>query len=166
VAAWRTLRQVGALAVAGGAYVVPDTKPLRVLLDKLVKRIVAGGGTAFLLSGEFLDEEEEARVRTESERMRSDEYAQVVKSARHFAEHIERESSSEDYRFAEMESLEQELEKVRRQLELVAARDYFANPLREEAQAAVVAGDQSLRCYVDEAYRRGAEPPVRDQRQE
>jgi hypothetical protein len=166
VAAWRTLRQVGALAVAGGAYVVPDTKPLRVALDKLVKRIVAGGGTAFVLTGEFLDEEQEARVRIESEGMRSDEYRQVVKSARHFAEHVERESRSADYRFAEVESLEQELEKVRRQLELVAARDYFENPLREEARAAILAGEESLRCYVEEVYRRGMEPSVRDQDQE
>ena len=155
VAAWRTLRQVGALAVAGGAYVVPDSRPLRLALDKLVKRIVAAGGTAFLMGGEFLDPDEEARIRAESGRMRSDEYAQVIKSARHFTEHVEREAASDDYRFAEVESLEQELEKVRRQLDLVVARDYFEHPLREETLTAIADGEERLRRYVEDAYRKG-----------
>jgi hypothetical protein len=160
VATWRTLRQLGAIAIGGGVYAVPDTAAPRQALEKLATRISGGGGTAFLMAGEFLDPRQEERLRGEAEAALADEYGQVVKSARHFVDHIERETATDDYRYAEVESLEQELEKVRRQLHLVVARDHFDHALREDAQAAIVAAEERLRAYVEEAFQRaGGLPP-------
>ena len=79
------------------------------------------------------------------------EYAQVIKSARHFVEHVARETETEDFRFAEVESLEEELEKVRRQLKRVVERDYFDSQLREDAAAAVLEAEQHFLTYVGRA---------------
>lgn len=152
VATWRTLKQVGAVAVGGGVYAAPDTPEMRDSLQQLSARICGGGGQAFLISGDILDPAHEQRLSAESEALRAEEYAQVAKSARHFVDHVDRESATEDFRFAEVESLEEELEKVRRQLRRVVSRDHFESPAREEAQAAIVEAERRLLTYVEQAF--------------
>ncbi|MEP7216216.1 MAG: Chromate resistance protein ChrB [Anaerolineaceae bacterium] len=83
------------------------------------------------------------------------DYAQVIKSATRFVEHVERETSTEDFRFVEVESLEGEMEKVRRQLQRVIDRDHFDNAAREGAHAAVLAAERALSGYVELASVRG-----------
>jgi hypothetical protein len=152
VATWRTLKQVGAVAVGGGVYAAPDSADMRDSLQQLSARICGGGGQAFLISGDILDPAHEQRLCAESEALRAEEYAQVVKSSRHFIDHVDREAATEDFRFAEVESLEEELEKVRRQLRRVVSRDHFESPTREDAQAAIVEAERRLLTYVEQAF--------------
>jgi hypothetical protein len=67
-------------------------------------------------------------------------------------EHISREEAGEDYRFAEVESLEEELEKVRRQFERVVERDHFGTPAKEETLAALMDAEKRLTEYLDTAF--------------
>jgi hypothetical protein len=155
VATWRALKQLGAAPLGSSVYALPDAGVCRDAVERLSERIKAGGGSALTLLATALSAEDEAHLRERFAGLRAQEYAQVAKSARHFIDHVDREAESEDYRFAEVESLEEELEKVRRQLRLVKDRDYFETPAFEEAQAAIAAASQRLTRYVDTAYERG-----------
>lgn len=155
VATWRSLKQLGAVALGTGVYTLPDRTELREVLGQLAQRVNAGGGSAFLLCARGLCEQDEAMLAQRVAGSRADDYAQVMKSARRFGEHVDRETSTQDFRFAEVESLEEELEKVRRQLQRVMDRDYFENPAKEEAQAAVLAAESALKAYVELASERG-----------
>ncbi|MCL4241992.1 MAG: hypothetical protein KJ048_11635 [Dehalococcoidia bacterium] len=155
VATWRTLKQLGAVALGTSVYTVPDRPDVRELLDQLAERINGGGGLAVLLLAQGLRESDEAMIAQRVAGSRSEDYLQVAKSARRFVEHVDRETATRDFRFAEVESLEEELEKVRRQLQRVVARDYFESPAREEAQASVLAAEAAFETYVERASEQG-----------
>jgi hypothetical protein len=155
VATWRGLKQVGAVALGTGVYTLPDREPLRDVLVQLAARIRVGGGTAFVLCAHGVSENDEQMLLQRVAGSRAEDYAQVTKSALRFVEHVARETTSQDFRFAEVESLEEEMEKVRRQFQRVVDRDYFENAAREDAQGAVLAAQRALSDYIELASIRG-----------
>ena len=153
VATWRALKQRGAILLGPGTYALPETEAHRKGLETLTERIVAGGGTAIAFAAAALSEADRRALELKSEAARHDDYRQVVRSTNNLIDHIEREESEHDYRFVEVEALDEELAKVRRQLEHVIERDTTGVPSREEAVAAVRAAEARLQRYMDNAYR-------------
>ncbi len=154
VATWRALKQIGAVALGDGLYALPATPGHESQLLQVSERIAGGGGSAISFRAAALTPEDENAVQQKFLAARHDEYLQVAKSANKLVDHIGREEATEDYRFAEVESLEEELEKVRRQLDRVIARDHLALPVREQAEAAIREAESRLQDYFDHAYRR------------
>jgi hypothetical protein len=155
VATWRSLKQVGAVALGTGVYMLPDREGPREVLVQVSERINKGGGTAFVLRARGMTERDERVVMERASGSRAEDYAQVTKSANRFVEHVGRETATRDFRFAEVESLEEEMEKVRRQLRRVLDRDYFESMAKEDAQAAVIAAERALAEYVELASTEG-----------
>lgn len=152
VATWRALKQAGAVLLGPGLYALPDGLEHQALLTEITSRIAAGGGTAITLAANGLTEDDERALAMKFEGARHDDYRQVIKSARKFIAHVDQEDRSHDYRFAEVESLEEELNKVRRQLALVRDRDTLRMPLGDEATESVTAAEARLQQYLDHAY--------------
>jgi hypothetical protein len=152
VASWRALKHRGAVLLGPGLYALPDTAGHRESIAELSARIVDGGGTAIALSASAMTPDDRRTLDLKFEAARHDEYRQVVKSAQKLFDHIGREEASRDYRFAEVESLEQELQKVRRQLALVIDRDLQGLPMRADAESALAAAEARLQQYLDNAY--------------
>lgn len=152
VASWRALRGMGAVSLGAGLYALPDTPEFVDGLKKLGERIAEGGGNAVKFTAAPLTGEDDASVKERFTAARTDEFLQAGRSARRLIEHIEREEAGEDYRFAEVESLEEELEKVRRQFERVVRRDHFHAPARQDALEALLEAERRLRDYLNMAY--------------
>ncbi len=153
VATWRALKQHGAVPLGYGLYALPATDANREALSSVVARITDGGGEAIAFRATALTAVDAGALRAKFEAARLDEYAQVVKSARKLVAHIGREEDEGDFRYAEVESLEEELNKVRRQLALVANRGGGDLPAHAEARAAVTDAEERLQAYLDRAYR-------------
>jgi len=153
VATWRALKQRGAVTLGDGLYALPATPEHQQALLHLANRIADGGGTAISLSAAALTDADERALQDRFQAARRDEYLQVQKSARKLIDHIGREEESRDYRFAEVESLEEELNKVRRQFDRVVERDAGDSPFRAEAQLSLTAAEERLQLYLDNAYR-------------
>lgn len=152
VATWRALKHVGAVLLSPGLYALPDAPQNQDLLGDLSARIVSGGGVAITLSAEALTGEDQRSLELKFEAARHDEYRQVIKSARKLYAHVEQEERDHDYRFAEVESLEEELNKVRRQLALVRERDSLGLTIAHEADEDVALAEARLQQYLDKAY--------------
>jgi exonuclease VII small subunit len=151
VATWRALKQLGAVVLGDGLYALEASGEHRAALTQLSGRITQGGGTSICFEGSGLTDDDRSALRTRSKAAREDEYRQVMKSARKFLDHVAREEDSEDFRFAEVESLEEELEKVHRQLERVIRRDSAGLGLRDEAQRSLAAARDRLDKYTERA---------------
>lgn len=149
VAAWRTLKQLGAIALGDGLYALEATAEHREALLQLADKIKQGGGTAMTFGGDGLTSEDRAILRDRNNAAREEEYRQVVKSARKFIDHVGREEATSDFRFSEVESLEEELLKVARQLQRVVARDSAGLALRREAEECLAAARERLDQYVE-----------------
>ncbi|MEX2230081.1 MAG: Chromate resistance protein ChrB [Dehalococcoidia bacterium] len=152
VASWRALKQRGAVLLGPGLYALPETAENREALSELSVRITEGGGTAIAMNASAMTPDDQRALELKFEAARHDEYQQVIKSAHKLFDHIGREEATRDYRFAEVESLEQELQKVRRQLALVIGRDLIGLPMRAEAEAALATAEARLHQYLDNAY--------------
>lgn len=153
VAIWRDLRQHGAVAVGTGLYALPDRDTYLDVLAQLTERVSHGGGSAVAFRATALAEADERMIADAFATARREEYLQIVKSARKLGEHIDREDQERDYRFAEVESLEEELQKVRRQLALVVMRDVGPEANHPEARAAIEQAAGRLQEYLEHAYR-------------
>lgn len=153
VATWRTLKQLGAVSLSDGLYALPATDQYRTALLHLAFKISEGGGASISFRAAALTEEDEYALHEKFEAARNDEYRQVAKSAGKLVDHINREEESGDYRLAEVDSLEEELNKVRRQLERAVARDAVGLAIREDAESALSKAELRLQEYVDHAYR-------------
>lgn len=154
VATWRALKQLGAVKLGDGAYFLPNTSACADAMADIRTRITAGCGAAVVIVAEGMDDADRAFLTAEFAAARADEFSQVARSAARLVEHIGREESTDDYRFAEVDALEEELEKVRRQFQRAVDRDYLACPVREAAATALSEADSRLRRYLDEAFRR------------
>ena len=152
VASWRALKQMGAVSLGPGLYALPNTPEFVDGLKRLSERIAEGGGSAVKFSAAPLTNGDKASLSALFAAARTDEFQQAARSARRLIEHIEREKASEDYRFAEVESLEEEMEKVRRQFQRVVARDHFGTLAKEEALSALLKAEQCLGDYLNTAY--------------
>jgi hypothetical protein len=140
------------VAVGAGVYAAPNTPEFASRILQLGERIVEGGGVALKFQAVAMTKEDEKAIRRMFEAARADEYMQVARAARRLSEHVQRELDHRDFRLAELETLEEELEKVRRQYRRVVERDYFGTRVREEVELAVLEADKALQKYLDRAY--------------
>lgn len=157
VASWRSLKEMGAVSLGAGLYALPNTPEFLDGLKRLGERIAEGGGHAVKFTAAPLTGDDEASIRERFTAARTDEFLQAGRSARRLIEHIEREEAGEDYRFAEVESLEEELEKVRRQFDRVVRRDHFSAPAKKDALDSLLEAERRLREYLNRAYERESE---------
>lgn len=170
VATWRALKQLGAVKLGDGLYFLPHTPECAGAVEALQQRIQGGGGDALVVSASGLSSPDEVYLSESFMAARADEFAQVERWAQRLVEHIGREESTDDYRFAEVDTLEEEMEKLRRQFQRVAERDYLGSPARQAAAAVLSEAAQRLSAYVDEAFRkenglseRSADAPARNE---
>jgi hypothetical protein len=154
VASWRALKQLGAVKLGDGVYLAPNTPTCTAAIEELGARIRSGGGIAVAMAATGLNVGDEALLGQAFEEARADEFGQVGRSAIKLSEHIAREEATDDYRFAEVDTLEEELEKVRRQFQRALDRDHLSSPAREAAASAVSDAARALSRFVDEAFRR------------
>lgn len=148
---WRALTQAGAVALGGGVYALPNTPEFAEKIVRLGERIVEGGGTALKFQAAAMTQADDESMRRMFEAARTDEYIQVARSAGRLIEHIKRELEHEDFRLAELETLEEELEKVRRQHRRVVERDWLGTPAKEEADSAILEAEKALQEYLEKA---------------
>lgn len=154
VAAWRALKELGAVKLADGSYALPHTDALRSALADVRERIQQGGGSAIIVAASGCDHADENSLREAFQAARDDEFRQVVRNALRLVEHIGRVQAEDDYRFAEVDALEEELEKVRRQFQRATRRDLLGTASRRDAAQALSEADDRLRRYLNEAFRR------------
>ncbi len=154
VASWRALKQLGAVKLGDGLYYLPNTPQCSNSVDALQERIKSGGGDALAVVASGLGSADEAFLSESFMAARADEFAQVERWARRLIEHIGREEATDDYRFAEVDTLEEEMEKLRRQFQRVTERDYLGSSARQDAAGALSEAAQRLSAYVDEAFRK------------
>ena len=155
VATWRTLKDLGAVKLGDGLHCLPNTPASVAKVEELRARLQDGGGSALAVVASGLSPADEAALATAFLAARTDEFNQVQRWAQRLIDHIGREEATDDYRYAEVDTLEEEMEKVRRQFRRAADRDHFgATPARTEAAATVSEAAQRLGRYIDEAFRK------------
>jgi hypothetical protein len=158
VAIWRKLRSLGALYLHQSVCVLPARRDVEREIRRLVDRVRANGGAARVLRVSFEDAGEEARLVSELQAARDDEYGEVLERVPAFLEELRSERDRDRATYEEVEESEADLERFRAWLAKIDRRDYFEAPRRAEAHAAVERCARALEVFESEAFARDAHP--------
>lgn len=164
VAVWRDLKRLGALYLQQAVCVLPAAPEVVTALEQVRQRIDDLQGTSFSASLADLSESDQAQLvdgfRANSER----DYAEIIEECEtKFFKEIEFERFRKNFTFEETEEIGQDLDKLRRWLSKVIARDWVGAPGRAGAEAKVTECAALLEDFEAEVFdyigREGGEAP-------
>ena len=132
VALWRRLRAAGAASLTNGAWFLPVSDEHAALVAQLATMVRTQEGQAAVFKVQSAEVDDHAVIeRFQSDRAR--EYAEFDQRCRALLEEIDKERHLEKFTFAELEEIEDDLQKLTAWLGKVQARDFF--PGRQQAAA-------------------------------
>lgn len=153
VAVWRELRRFGALPLQQSVVAVPELGDLMHRLDGVEMRIANEGGVSYRFRLGDLASEQRDRLALEWNRVRDQEYAEIVEECRtKFKDEVEFELFRKNLTGSEAEEIEADLEKIRTWFERVRERDHFGASGRAEAEAAIDESQLLLDDFVDRVF--------------
>ena len=154
VAMWRRLKSAGATSLLTGTWVLPAGEAHAVMLGQLAETVRGQGGSAALFSGRQIDgatsEEIVARFRAD----RAREYDEFATRSDGLLAEIAKETAASKFSFAELEEIEDDLEKLTVWLAKIEARDFFSNDRLDQATALLAACREATRAFAETTYDR------------
>lgn len=151
-AVWSETRRLGALSLQHGVCLLPRSDTTLVAYVRLEERIVSYAGEAMVLDTISPHEVWEAKILAQLNAARDEEYEEVVDETERFREEVAQERRKGKFKFAELEDEESNLERLRKYLEQVEARDTFGVVGRERARAEVECCADVLQEFAQEIY--------------
>lgn len=124
---WRRARAAGAVGLQNGVWVLPCTEEHEQLFTRLADAAREQGGSAFVLAAAGGEESTDAAI---VERFRADrgrEYDEFTERCAELLAEIDKEIGRAKFTFAELEEIEQDLDKLTGWLDKITARDFFPN---------------------------------------
>jgi hypothetical protein len=153
VGVWRELRRLGSLPLGQSVVVLPELGDLAERLDAIERRIETEDGLSWRFRLAALPSDQEARLRDEWNALRAHEYAEIVEESKtKFEREIEFEIFRGNLTAAEAEEIEADLDKIKAWLGRVAARDWFAEPTRKDAERAVAHCEALFNDFAERVY--------------
>jgi len=151
---WREVKRLGAHSLQHAVFLLPLTEAHRTAYDRLARRIEDYGGEATILETRSPNAGWHEKTLERFNAARDEEYEEVVDETERFREEIDRERRKGKFTFAELEDEESNLERLRKYLAQVEARDTFNAPGRERAEAEVERCAGVLETFAQEIYDR------------
>ena len=151
VAAWRALRDLGAIALGPAVCVLPQPLAGDRRFEEAVRRIRDAGGTVDRLDVDAVSVETESRLRDRYNAARDELYLEVGRRATRLARALEAEQRRGQRDFDALERHELAFLRVRRALRKVAAGDLFSARGHLGARAAVDQAAAALEAFGRDA---------------
>lgn len=149
---WREVRRLGALSLQNAVCLLPLSEENRAAYERLAERVEEYGGEASILETESPEDAWHERIVARFNAGRDEEYEEVVDESERFREEIERERRKGKFTFAELEDEESNMERLRRYLAQVEARDAFGAEGHERAVREVGRCVEVLEAFAHEIY--------------
>jgi hypothetical protein len=149
---WREVRRVGVLSLQHAVCLLPLSEENRAAYERIARRVEEYGGEASILETVSPSDAWHERTVSRFNAARDEEYEEVVDETERFREEIERERRKGKFTFAELEDEESNLERLRRYLAQVEARDAFGADSRARAAAEVERCAEVLEAFAQEIY--------------
>jgi hypothetical protein len=154
VQVWRQLRKAGAI-LESGVWLLPETPDTRRLIEGLRQSIRDFGGSAIAFKAEDLSEDQKQALQATYDAERRTEYQELLSRCERFISHAERLTREQEFKFGAVEELEEDLEKRRRTLAQIGARDVFQVEERKAVEDSIARCEAALAVFVERAFLAG-----------
>jgi hypothetical protein len=151
VALWRRARAAGAAGLQNGVWVLPRTAGHAELFGQLAETVRGQGGSAFVLAVPAADAGVDAEIAARFGADRAREYAEFAARADGLLAEIGTETGAGKFTFAELEEIEQDLDKLAGWLDKIG-RDFFPGQDRERAGQALQRCREAVARFAGTAY--------------
>ena len=151
---WRETKRLGALSLQHAVCVLPASDDSRSALGRLGRRVEEYGGEAMVLETTSPDVAWQDKIVERFNAARDEEYEEVADEAERFREEVARERRKGKFTYAELEDEESNLERLRKYLAKVQARDSFGAAGAPRAVAEVEQCATVLEAFAQEIYER------------
>lgn len=154
-AVWRDTRRLGALPLQHAVCLLPLSERNQMAYARLARRVEEYGGEATIFeTASPPDAAWHAKIVARFNAARDEEYEEVVDETERFREEIARERRKGKFTYAELEDEESNLERLRKYLAQVQARDAFGAPGQARAVTEVQRCAAVLEAFAQEIYER------------
>ena len=158
---WRQMKMLGALSLQQMVCLLPKTPDHESEMQRLVAKIEEFRGEAHVLTFTSPSKEWEDGIITRFNANVNEDYAEVAENEERFQDEIHRETRKEKFTFVELEDMEDDREKIKREMKRVQARDFFGADGRLEADAQMAESIKLFKEFSRKVYaREGVEEPV------
>lgn len=151
---WRKLKELGAVYLQQSVGILPDDTGQRQSLELLRQEIIDMEGECTLAELSFLSELDEENIINEFQKLRDEEYTEIVEQCEGLIYELARETQRGKFTFAEIEENEEGLAKIVRWMNKISGRDFFHAPGRNTAEESLEKARQRLNSYIEEVYQR------------
>ena len=152
VALWRRLRGSGAVSVINGVWALPHTAVNAELFANAALKVREQGGRATTFAADPLGDGETDALIAQSRADRAKEYDEFAERADAMRAEIDKETRKEKFTFAELEEIEQDLEKLTEWLAKIEPRDFFPGQRIVNARAHLERCAAELRTFASKVF--------------
>ena len=132
VTIWKKTKALGALPLQQSVYVLPNIPELRDAIHQIQGQVQQYGGECKLLEVASLEKPQEEEIVEGFNRLRQEEYEEIVEECEAFLQEIEKETKAEKFYFSEVEEIEKRLQGLKEWFATVVRRDFFGVEVREK----------------------------------
>lgn len=152
MAVWRKLKALGAIYLHNGVCLLPMSPDHIRQMKILAHEVNEMGGDAVLLEASPLDPTQQERVLTRFRADRDEAYREFIERCGGFDEEITRETKAGKLTYAELEENDEDLKKLKSWFAKIAALDFYAAPLGEEARKRLVKCEVQLEVFSHQVF--------------
>jgi hypothetical protein len=153
VALWRRLRSAGAARLLNGAWALPYSAAHERFLEELRQTVSAQGGKGVVLAVSDSSPGTDVMIVEQFQTDRAREYDEFDERCDAFLAELTKESKARKFTFAELEEGEEDLEKLRRWLGKITARDFFPGDRLTRARELTALCEHALRDFSRAVYK-------------
>jgi hypothetical protein len=154
VLVWRHLRKLGAI-LQDGVWLAPASLAMERGLRETFREIHDLGGHAIAFYASDLTPSQSDELRAAYNDLRREEYIELLQRCERFQAHVQRLTEAGEFKFGAVEELEEDLEKRRRSLAQLVARDVFDIEERNQVEACIKDCEAALAQFIERAYLAG-----------
>ncbi len=152
VTVWKKTKELGALSLQQSVYIMPNLPDLRDTVSQLKEQIQQFGGECKLLEIASLEEAQENEIIAGFNKLRNQEYEELIGECEAFLREIEKESEAGKFIFAELEEIEKRLQGLKEWFNLIVKRDFFGADRREKVSSILEECEDKLDSFSQEVF--------------
>jgi DNA-binding transcriptional regulator PaaX len=157
VSVWRKLKKQGSVNIGQSMWILPCGEETIRCFNNIAEDIRQNSGEAYVMRASFLQNKSDDEIITAFHQARNEEYTEVLEKCEDFFQEIEKETSRENFTYAEIEENEYEYNKLVEWYRDIVKRDFFHADLKSVSEEKLNRCKEELDEFSKKIYDRNDE---------
>jgi hypothetical protein len=152
VTVWRRMKGAGAIRLHNGVWALPFSSKNQQFMNEIFDYVTTHDGNASIFISRPASSNIESGLKDAFTRNIEQDYKELIGKCKGFLKELESEISQKKFTFVELDENEEELHKLNSLLRKIRLRDYFDNPVSQEAKKVMETCRKELMVFARSVY--------------